>query len=104
MAHTQDRSFDQLGIAAFALAALISLAPSSPLSAQGLESEKAIDAIIGSEVQEREQEISELRQEIEGNAMLFHAIDSRQILLRDVLAVEFDGNAVVIYAAAKPAE
>ena len=164
MAHTQDRSFDQLGIAAFALAALITLAPSSPLSAQGLESEKAIDAIIGSEVQEeetqaatdadrviaaiektpenistvrktttldkveivfladaaateggpppeiqakvkeREQEISELRQEIEGNAMLFHAIDSRQILPRDVLAVEFDGNAVVIYAAAKPAE
>ena len=36
--------------------------------------------------------------------MLFHAIDSRQILPRDVLAVEFDGNAVVIYAAAKPAE
>ena len=37
--------------------------------------------------------------------MLFHAIDSRQILPRDVLAVEFDDtNGVVIFAAAqKPA-
>jgi hypothetical protein len=56
-------------------------------------------------VKEHEADIAELRQEIEGNAMLFHAIDSRQILMRDVLAVEFHGqDAVVIYAAApKPA-
>lgn len=47
-------------------------------------------------------EIAELRQELEGNAMLYHAIDSRQVLVRDVLAVELDGSAVVIYAAAKP--
>lgn len=164
MAQIYDRSFDQLGLAALALAALIAFAPSSPLLAQGLKDEKAIDTIIGSEVQEEEtqaatdagkviaaiektpqnistvrktttldkveivfladatvteggpppeikekvkeheSEIKELRQEIEGNAMLFHAIDSRQILTRDVLAVEFDGNAVVIYAAAKPAQ
>jgi len=60
---------------------------------------------IEAKVKERETEIAELRQEIEGNAMLFHALDSRQILMRDVLAVEFQGgNAVVIYAAAqKPA-
>lgn len=59
---------------------------------------------IETKVKEHEAEIAELRKEIEGNAMLFHAIDSRQILPRDVLAVEFDGsNGVVIYAAAKPA-
>ena len=59
---------------------------------------------IETKVKEHEADIAELRKEIEGNAMLFHAIDSRQILPRDVLAVEFDGsNGVVIYAAAKPA-
>ena len=60
---------------------------------------------IEAKVKEREKEITELRKEIEGNAMLFHAIDSRQILPQDVLAVEFDDtNGVVIFAAAqKPA-
>ena len=60
---------------------------------------------IETKVKEHEADIAELRQEIESNAMLFHAIDSRQILMRDVLAVEFRGeDAVVIYAAAqKPA-
>ncbi|HEY6630741.1 MAG TPA: hypothetical protein VIZ90_04745 [Rhizobiaceae bacterium] len=60
---------------------------------------------IETKVKEHQADIAELRQEIEGNAMLFHAIDSRQILVRDVLAVEFQGNdAVIIYAAAsKPA-
>jgi hypothetical protein len=60
---------------------------------------------IETKVKEHEADINELRQEIESNAMLFHAIDSRQILMRDVLAVEFQGqDAVVIYAAAqKPA-
>lgn len=59
---------------------------------------------IKAKVKEHEKDIAELRKEIEGNAMLFHAIDSRQILTRDVLAIEFDSpNSVVIYAAAKPA-
>lgn len=61
-------------------------------------------AEIAQKIQQRDAEISELRQEIEGNAMLFHALDSRQVLMRDVLAVEFDDkNGVIIYAAAKPA-
>lgn len=48
-------------------------------------------------------QIEELRKEIEGNAMIYHAIHSRQILPRDVLAVEFEDPArLVIYAAAKP--
>jgi hypothetical protein len=59
---------------------------------------------IQAEIEENEDAIAELRQEVEGNAILFHAIDSRQILPRDVLAVEFDDqNGVVIDAAAKPA-
>jgi hypothetical protein len=60
---------------------------------------------IEAKVKEHEEEVVELREEIEGNAMLYHAIDSRQVLIRDVLAVDFDGdNSVVIYAAAKPAQ
>lgn len=59
---------------------------------------------IEAKVKQHQAEITELRKELEGNAMLFHAIDSRQILVRDILAVEFDdSNGVVIYAAAKPA-
>lgn len=47
--------------------------------------------------------IEELRKEIEGNAMVYHAINSRQILPRDVLAVEFEEpGRLVIFAAAKP--
>ena len=150
---------------AAAAAFLLTVAATTPLSAQGLESEEAIEAIIGSEVEEEEaraeadpdkviaaienaqeataqirkttnldrvdivflsdaaeieggpppeiarkmeeneEQIDLLRQELEGNAMLFHAVDSRNVLIRDVLAVEFDDdNGVVIYAAAKPPE
>lgn len=61
---------------------------------------KAIQAKLA----ERETEIASLRQEIEGNALLFHAIDSRQVLMRDVLAIDIgDDRRVVVYAAAKPA-
>ena len=58
---------------------------------------------IEAKVKEHEAEIAELRKELEGNAMLFHAIDSREVLVRDVLAIEFDDAAagVVIYAAAR---
>jgi len=55
-------------------------------------------------IEEHEDEIATMRQELEGNALLYHAIDSRQVLLKDVLALEFDdANGVTIYAAAKPA-
>jgi hypothetical protein len=136
--------------------------PCLPLAAQGLDSERAIDTIIGSDVEEqeshaatdagkviaaiektpeaidkirkastldtvdivfladaaateggpppeieakiseRQEEIKELRKELEGNAMLFHALDSREVLVRDVLAVSFESDRhVIIYAAAK---
>lgn len=58
---------------------------------------------IQAKVKEREPDIVALRKELEGNAMLYHAIESRQVMVRDVLAVEFEGEErVVIYAAAKP--
>jgi hypothetical protein len=147
-----------LRVAATAIAALTAAA--QPCLAQGLDSDQAIETIIGSEVEEQQSsagqeepkvvaaiektsdaiavvrkitnvgkleivylpdaaedggpaavreavsrhqdDIDELRKEIEGNAMLFHAIDSRALLMRDVLALDFPANdAVVIYAAAK---
>lgn len=133
----------------FLLAPLANL----PLLAQGLESEEAIDAIVGSDVKteevsreeqidrvttaientrqsaemvrktfnldtleivllppakedgaieqamaEHEEEIQLLRESIEGSAMFYHAVDSRQILLRDIVAVEFgNDNSVTIF-------
>jgi hypothetical protein len=52
---------------------------------------------------EHENEIEAMRAEMRGNAMLFHALDSRNILIEDVLALDFDDErGVVIYTAAKP--
>lgn len=49
--------------------------------------------------------IHELRAELEGNAMLYHAVNSRQVLMRDVLAVEFgDQRHVTIFVAAPEPE
>ncbi|PSJ62356.1 hypothetical protein [Pseudaminobacter soli (ex Li et al. 2025)] len=149
-------------VAVFAF--LIALSPNVALMAQGLDSKKAIDAIIGSQVQEEqaqaevdadriiaaiensaatssevrktselekveivylpdvvkkglppkidaklkehEKDVGNLRKDLEGNAMLYHAINSHAVLMRDVLAVEFNGQkSVIIYAAAaKPAK
>jgi len=122
-----------------------------PVVAQGLESEGAIDAIIGSEVktdevtkdgdidrvvkavansrqsaelarkaynidsleivfvpevdenlakviEENEADITLLRESIEGSAIFYHAIDSRSIMLTNIIAAEFDeGNEVIIF-------
>jgi hypothetical protein len=58
---------------------------------------------IENKVREHQDDIAELRKEIEANALLFNAIDSRRVLAEEVLAVEFDDpGKVVIYAAAKP--
>lgn len=59
---------------------------------------------IQAKLAEKEADIIRLRQEIEGSAMLYHALNSRQVLLRDVVAVEFQDSKAVIYAAAKPAQ
>ncbi|MDX8480629.1 hypothetical protein RFN28_19480 [Mesorhizobium sp. VK24D] len=58
---------------------------------------------IENKVKQHQDDVTELRQEIEANALLFNAIDSRRVLADDVLAVEFDNpGKIVIYAAAKP--
>lgn len=58
---------------------------------------------IESKVKQHQDDITELRKEIEANALLFNAIESRRVQAQDVLAVEFDDpGKVVIYAAAKP--
>ncbi|MDN5925720.1 MAG: hypothetical protein L0I29_01435 [Hyphomicrobiales bacterium] len=46
--------------------------------------------------------IDQLRQELEGNALLYHAIQSHGVLMRDVLAVRIENNQALIYVAAKP--
>ncbi|TPI31226.1 hypothetical protein FJW07_28630 [Mesorhizobium sp. B3-1-9] len=59
--------------------------------------------VIENKVKQHKDDVAELRQEIEANALLFNAIDSRRVLAEDVLAVEFDNpGRIVIYAAAKP--
>ncbi|MGX5848041.1 hypothetical protein ACWGTO_13300 [Mesorhizobium sp. PL10] len=58
---------------------------------------------VENKVKQHQDDITELRKEIDANALLFNAIDSRRVLAEDVLAVEFDGPAgIVIYAAARP--
>lgn len=60
---------------------------------------------IENKVKQHQDDIKELRKEIEANALLFNAIDSRRVLAQDILAVEFDDpGKIVIYAAAKPTE
>ena len=58
---------------------------------------------IAAKTKQHEAEIALLRQEVEANAMLYHAINSRGVLVADILAVTFDGpKKVIIYAMAKP--
>ena len=59
---------------------------------------------IARKIEQHRDEITLLRQEVEANALLYHAIDSKRVLVADVLAVAFDGpKKVIVYAAAKPA-
>ena len=128
-----------------ALALTMVIALQSPLFAQGLKSEEAIDAIVGSEVKteevepetaskrittqnaervrktfsleeldivllpdldrkgqdiakaiaEHEKEIAILREAIEGSALFFHAVDSRSIQVRDVVALDYGEDGTV---------
>jgi len=136
------------------LAAVLLMGASVPALAQGLDSDTAIQTIIGSDVQTQEVsieevgdrlvaaianvtantqevrrrfnlgdvgivtvladdtasanavaesmeakqlEINDLRVAIEGSAMFYHAVNSRRILLSDVIAMEFDGDDVLIF-------
>ena len=141
---------------AFATALLFSAAPGVPLMAQGLETEGAVEAIVGSDVntgqedvaadeerivasieqtrdniarvrrsfnvdgvqiiflpdlndqetavdakmQEFASDIAELQSEIQGSAIFYHAINSRRVLVTDVVAIEFgEGNNATIFVA-----
>lgn len=145
------------------LAFLLALLPQmAPLLAQGLDSEEAIESIIGSDVSTEEQEtradperviaaisgaldaagdvrkafsldelsivflpdfdeqearveeaiaandesITALRQAIEGNAMFYHATNSRGVVLSDIVALEFgeENTATVFVAGNDPNE
>jgi len=61
----------------------------------------ADDGAIDAKLSENADAVKELRQSIEGSAMLYHAVNSRAVLLRDVIAVEFQGDDVTIFAAGK---
>jgi hypothetical protein len=66
--------------------------------AQGVPSPK-----IEQKLKDHQSDIVALRQEIEANALLFHAVDSRRVMTKDILAVEFpDPESVIVYAASKP--
>lgn len=60
------------------------------------EEETAVEA----KAAELEPEIAQLRSEIQGSAIFYHAVDSHSVLLNDVIALEFDDdNAVTIFVA-----
>lgn len=49
---------------------------------------------------ENKSRIVELQEAIQGSAMFYHAIDSRSVLLKDIVALEFDDkNGVTIFVA-----
>jgi hypothetical protein len=57
---------------------------------------------IAEAVRENRAAIRSLRQALQGNAMLFHSIDSQSVLLDNVLALEFGDDATAtIYVAGK---
>lgn len=62
------------------------------------EEETAVEA----KAAEFESRIAELRNEIQGSAIFYHALDSRSVLLNDVIALEFgDDDGVTIFVAGR---
>lgn len=60
------------------------------------EAETAVEA----KLEELKGSVVELREAIQGSAIFYHAIDSRSILLTDIVALEFDDeNGVTIFVA-----
>ncbi|WP_420408492.1 hypothetical protein [Hoeflea sp.] len=58
---------------------------------------------IATKLDENSESIDGLRRELESNALLYHAINSHNLLITDVVGIEFDGDKrMVIFAAAKP--
>lgn len=62
------------------------------------DEETAVDA----KMAEFETEIGELRNEIQGSAIFYHAVNSHRILVTDVIAMEFDDdNVATIFVAGR---
>lgn len=60
---------------------------------------------IESKLKDHADDIAKLRQEVEANALLFHAVASKRVQTRDIIAVEFpEPTSVIVYAAAKPTD
>lgn len=58
---------------------------------------------IAAKLSENSETVKSLRRELEANALLYHALNSRNVLIDDILAIEFDGDKrVTVFAAAKP--
>lgn len=56
------------------------------------------DSDVDAAIEEYQPRIVELREAIEGSAMFYHAVNSQRILLRDIVALEFDdSNGVTIF-------
>ena len=95
---------------AFAAPPLDSNNPAATIVDSDVRQEEALSSSEGgpppaieNKVKQHKGDVAVLRQEIEANALLFNAIDSRRVLAEDVLAVDFaNPGKIVIYAAAKP--
>jgi hypothetical protein len=58
----------------------------------------APDNPVAEAIEAHQDAIGELRIAIEGSAMFFHAVDSRRVLLQNVIAMEFHDDDVIIFA------
>lgn len=58
---------------------------------------------IAGKLSEYSQDVDDMRRVLQSNALLYNAVNSRNILIGNILAIEFDSDKhVVIFAAAKP--
>lgn len=62
-----------------------------------LDDDTADANAVAESIEARRLEISDLQIAIEGSAMFYHAVNSRRILLSDIVAMEFEGDDVLIY-------
>lgn len=69
-----------------------------------LDDETADSAAVAESIEASQIEINDLRIAIEGSAMFYHAVNSRRILLSDIIAMEFEGDDVLIYVLNKQAQ
>lgn len=66
------------------------------------DKEKAAQTPVGLAMEKSSAEITKLREDIQGSAIFYHAINSRSILLNDIVAVQFgDNNDVTILVAGR---